>query len=120
MRRTKKSELLMGVMIGVYGNWLVAVLGKLEKAVSIPAFLFGLSFFPFIWYFMEAFKEIESQIWVGRIPYSLPLKTFLGLGHIAFVIASLGFAGLFPTEWLFPWFGTAIWFMLMSFERRLS
>lgn len=45
MERSKKSELLIGVMIGLYGNWIIGLLDKLNHANCIQVTAFGLSFF---------------------------------------------------------------------------
>ncbi len=115
--RTKRSELLIGVMIGIYGNWLIAVLEKIGGDVTTQTGFFGVSIFFLMFYFMEAFTESEKQTLIGKIPMSVPLKTIFGLVHVLFVLASLSFAGIFSEEIVFTWFGVAIWVMLMSFER---
>jgi hypothetical protein len=114
MKRSKKSELLIGVMIGVYGNWLIAVLEKLNQADNIQAILFAFSFLPFLWYFQEIFTGLERQKWVGFVP----LKMFLGIFYLGTILSLLLFSNLLASEWLFSWAGMTFWVMLMMVERR--
>lgn len=111
MRRSRRNELLMGVMLGVYGNWLIAVLGKMERTGLIPMFLFAIAILPFLLYFMEAFRENRSGRLVniyGFIHFLLMLASLISLVVIE---ESTDFA-------LFAWFGFAIWVVLMWFESR--
>jgi len=114
VKRSKESELLIGVMIGVYGNWLIAFLEKLNQANNIQVILFGFSFLPFLWYFQEIFTRLEHQKWVGFIP----LKTFLGIFYLGTIVSLLTVSKLVTSEPLFSWTGMALWFMLMMVERR--
>ena len=86
MKRSKKSELLIGVMIGLYGNWLIAIVEKLEKTGLLPILLFAFSFVPFIFYFQENFSGIEKQTWLKWIP----LKTILGSIYVLLVFGHYG------------------------------
>ena len=114
MRRSKKSELLIGVMIGVYGNWLIAIVEKLGEANLFPMMLFAFSFVPFVLYFHEIFTEIERQTWVKMVP----LKNILGVTYLILVFVSLWISGIYTSETLLSWTGIALWTVLMLVERR--
>jgi hypothetical protein len=114
MKRTKKSELLIGVMIGLYGSWIMGLLGKLNQANSVQVSLFGFSFLPFLWYFQEIFTILENQKFVLH----LPLKMFLGTIYFLIILVLLSYSGLMGSELLFSWTGLLFWVMLMMVERR--
>ena len=114
MKRSKKSELLIGVMIGIYGNWLIAIVEKLEKTNPFAILLFTFSFAPFVLYFVEIFTEIEKQFWIKLIS----LKNFLGSIYLVMVFVSLWISGVYQSEPLFSWTGIALWAVLMAVERR--
>jgi hypothetical protein len=114
MKRSKRSELLIGVMIGVYGNWLIALLEKLNQADNIQVILFGFSFLPFLWYFQEIFNGLEHQKWVGFIPR----KKFLGAFYLIIIAGLLVVSNLVASEGLFSLTGVIFWVMLMVVERR--
>lgn len=112
LKRSKKSELLIGVMIGIYGNWLIALVEKLENTELSAILLFVVSFAPFISYFYEIHTEIENQSWLRW----MPSKTILGTIYILLIFGSLMLSGLFETESLFSASGIVFWFMLMKVE----
>ena len=114
MKRSRKSELLIGVMIGIYGNWIIAIVEKLEKRPPFSILLFAISFIPFILYFQEIFTEIEKQTWVKSISF----KNFLGATYLAIVFLSLYSCGMFVSDPLLFLTGIVLWVTLMTVERR--
>jgi len=114
MKRSRKSELLIGVMIGIYGNWIIAIVEKLEKRPPFSILLFAISFIPFILHFQEIFTEIEKQTWVKSISF----KNFLGATYLAIVFLSLYSCGMFVSDPLLFLTGIVLWVTLMTVERR--
>jgi len=107
----------MGVMIGFYGNWLIALVERLELPKTANynlMWLFGFSLVMLLTYFLEAFTELQKQTWVKFIP----LKTILGSTHLASMFALLWFSGIYESGFLFSWTGVALWVILLQVERR--
>lgn len=112
-KRTKRSELLIGVFIGIYGNWLIAFLTKLGNNMDLPMSLFLFSFFPLLGYFQEAYKDTEEQRWIK----SLRLANILSLIYAFMILGSLYLSGLLYSELPFSFIGVAIWVMIWQVER---
>lgn len=104
----------MGVMIGIYGNWIIAVLDKISDAGLIQTGLFFLSFFPLIFYFMEVFTDFDKQTRFGK--HSHRLIPIIGIFHIILVYSSLFIAELVNNQNVFVMSGVFLWSMLMFFE----
>jgi CDP-diglyceride synthetase len=115
MKRTKRSELLVGVTSALYTNWLIAIGEKMDATtLTNGAFFFILSLILFLMYFREAFKNLEEQTWVKI----LPLKTFLGSAHIMLVETGLILEGIFQNNYIFSSIGFFLWVMVMQVERQ--
>ncbi len=113
-RLSKKGELLLGVFIGIYGNWLIALVDKLGKNVGYSMIPFVISFVILLWYFQEAFKNEPTFV------KSLRLGNILGSIYFLLIAFSLLWSGLGVSEYTFSAVGIALWFILMTVERKAS
>jgi hypothetical protein len=111
IERSKKSELLIGVFIGIYGNWLIAVVEKLGKSIGYSMMPFLLSFVFFLWYFQEIFKH-ERTFYKGWIRKS----HILGSIYILLVAVSLFLNGVLDADIFFSGVGFLLWIALMQVE----
>ena len=110
-RRSRRSELLIGVFIGIYGNWLIAVVEKLGNNVGYSMVLFALSFLFLILYFQEIFgRERHFYKWWSR-------STILGSIYILLVVLSLYLKGIMDSDLFFVVVGLVFWIALMQAER---
>jgi len=104
----------MGVFIGIYGNWLVALTEKLEQNLDLPVSIFIFSFFPFLWYFQEAFKSPKDQSEIMGLSSTI----ILGCAYLCMITVVLGLTGVFFSELPFSLTGLTTWYLLMQVERR--
>ena len=103
--RSKKSELLMGVFIGLYGNWLISFVDKLGNTgviYSYIAFVISMGFL--FLYFAEVYTKLMEQTWVKIFP----LKLFLGIIHISFILLAQYLSGIFEQNIFFSATGFAL------------
>ena len=108
--RSKKSALLIGVFIGIYGNWLIAVAEKLGRNAGYPMIPFVLSFAFLLLYFQEVFKN-------ERTFYKCIRKAhILGSIYILLVALSLALSGFLNSEIAFSGVGFLLWIALMQVE----
>lgn len=109
-RRSKRSELLIGVFIGIYGNWLIAAVEKLNVNIWYSMMLFVLSLAFLVFYFQEIFssKRQWHKFWSR--------STILGYTYGLLLTASLYLNGVMDSEWFFVGVGFVFWIALMQAE----
>jgi hypothetical protein len=110
-RRSRRSELLIGVFIGIYGNWLIAVVDKLSTNLSLSMLPVAISFGFLVFYFQEIYSsERHFHKWLSR-------STILGIIYFLLVALSLFLNGVWYSEFVFVWVGAFLWVALMQAER---
>jgi hypothetical protein len=111
-RRTKRSELLIGVFIGIYGNWLIALVEKFGTNVEGYSLIpFTLSFLFLIWYFREIFSR------TGHSFRFLRRADVLGYVYILLVSISLLLYNKLNGDYYFIGIGAFLWIALMQSEK---
>jgi hypothetical protein len=112
-KRTRRSELLIGVFIGIYGNWLVALLAKLGNNTDFPLGLFLISFILLFFYFGEAYKDTKEQ----KRGMSIRLADVLSFVYFILILISLSISGLISSAFAFSISGLVIWILLWQVEK---
>lgn len=115
-KRSKKNDLIIGVFIAVYANWLISLVDKMGTEINWIFGVFLFSFLPFFWFFREAFKNSDQKRWVKCFRWS----TLLGAFYLIMIACVLFFSGLFTSHTPFSILGTAIWALLVQIERQVS
>lgn len=111
-KRSNRSILLIGVFIGIYGNWLVAVFQEIAKEFDLSSLLTTLSLFPLFYYFWKIHKEDVN-------PQDKNWKRLLWGSHfILILVAYIINNEVFNLNLPFIVFGLAIWFFLYQVEWR--
>jgi hypothetical protein len=112
-KRTKRSELLIGVFIVIYGNWLVALLAKLGNNTNFPLGIFLVSFVLLFFYFGEAYKDTKEQ----KRRLSIRFADVLSFVYFVLIIISLLMSGLFSSAFAFSISGLVVWILLWQVEK---
>jgi len=115
--RTRRNELMIAVTTALYTNWLICIAVKFNaQSLTIGSTLFYFSLPVLIFYFREAFKSFEEQVWLGF----LPLQIFLGLIHFVLVLMGLVTDGIFQENQVFTVIGGALWILMSQQIRRVD
>jgi len=112
MQISKGNELFMGVMIGLYGNWLIQLLDKIQNKDWIPLLAFTFSFFPFVLFFKEVFSEEQRRL------KHVSLKLVLGGVYILMVYGAIALSGLSSSDYFFSITGVFLWIVLLQASSR--
>ena len=114
MKRTQRSELLMGVMIGFYGNWLIQLLDKIKIENMFSQIMLLSSFAPLFIYFWIAYTNIEDQIVFNLIT----IKGAMGFIHFILIISSTALSSILVEEYIFILPGIFFWLSLLIVEMK--
>ena len=112
MQISKGNELFMGVMIGLYGNWLIQLLDKIQNKDWIPLLVFTFSFFPFVLFFKEVFSEEQTRL------KNVSLKLVLGGVYILMIYGAIALSGLSCSDYFFSITGVFLWIVLLQASSR--
>lgn len=112
MKRTQRSELLMGIMIGFYGNWLIQLLDKIKSLNLLSQAFLLFSFGPLFIYFWIAYTDLKDQLVFNLINY----KGIAGFTHLILVLLSTGWGNILADEYLFILPGIFFWMSLLIVE----
>lgn len=115
-QRSRTNELFIGVIIALYGNWLIGAFDKIGQSDDLLAeFILASSIIFLLLYFQQVFKSPQRFVF-GLRSLSQP-KILFGLTHYLFVGVALS---LVPNaiNILNLWLGITLWLLLLWFERR--
>jgi ABC-type multidrug transport system permease subunit len=108
MSMSKRKELYMGVLIGLYGNWLIQLIDKIQNQGFVVLTVFTLSFMPFILFFKEAFSKKPAR------PKGFSLKLMLGGVYIVMVYGAIALSELLFSNYYFTSVGGIFWILLLQ------
>ncbi len=112
MKRTQRSELFMGVLIGFYGNWLIQLLEKMKGVETFHQLLLLFSFIPLFVYFWIAFSDVKDQIRKKLTDF----KVISGFSHFLFIVLATGLGNIMIDEMFFIFPGIIFWLSLLIVE----
>lgn len=115
-KRDRKNDLLIGVFIAVYANWLISLLDKIGSEGMVAFFIFLFSFLPFLLFFLEIFNDPDKK---KRLK-NYRLSSIIGVIYLIMLFVTLILSGVFVNYTIFSFFGMGIWALIIQIERLMG